>query len=432
MHQRNCVLRMTCNGQNVCRGWTCVSRVWDTLVFSDFYSASCWTYTFSIQLSDGLGCPRLLRRVHNMNVIRHSLKTCLRRTYASASTSSTSFVPPASLRDLEREPRRTKRDLKVIPGSPTFYTARASYYDQVIQLETALTHSRHALTSLQLLPLPAFARQKLSPRQPVWKPKEDMTSVFNSRLTTSRYRRVTTLLNQLNDYQRIASTAGCYELGIGISEILQMFERENKEAVLARGKRKPVQFDQYGRTYTVGKRKTSAARVWIIPVQQKESEETPLQVEEKPPSDAELAGALLGLESTETTTVTPERPVTVSSTTILINNLPLAEYFPIPADRERILRPLKLAGVLGAYNVFALVRGGGTSGQSGAVAHGLAKGLAAHEPEIEVILRKGTVPYSGYFGANIILYSKIIEKRSTDGGAEKDRLGQGTQEGESI
>lgn len=54
-----------------------------------------------------------------------------------------------------------------------------------------------------------------------------------------------------------------------------------------------------------------------------------------------------------------------------------------------MVRPLKVAGVLGGFNIFALVRGGGTSGQSGAVALGIAKALAAHEPGVEGILRKG-------------------------------------------
>lgn len=205
-----------------------------------------------------------------------------------------------------------------------------------------------------------------------------MTALFNSILTTSRYRRVTTLLNQLNDYQRIASTAGCFELESGIVGVLQIFERDNREAVLARGKRKPVKFDQYGRTYTVGKRKTSAARVWVIPMKQQGSVGTPAP--SPPTTDAEAADALLGL--------TPQPSATIHASTVLVNNIPLAEYFPVPADRERVIRPLKIAGVLGGYNVFALVRGGGTSGQSGAVALGLAKGIAAHEPAVEAVLRR--------------------------------------------
>jgi len=52
------------------------------------------------------------------------------------------------------------------------------------------------------------------------------------------------------------------------------------------------------------------------------------------------------------------------------------------------VRPLKLAGVLGAFNVFAIVRGGGTTGQAGALAHGIAQGIVAHVPEVDPILRK--------------------------------------------
>ena len=39
--------------------------------------------------------------------------------------------------------------------------------------------------------------------------------------------------------------------------------------------------------------------------------------------------------------------------------------------------PLKLAGVLGQYNIFAIARGGGHTGQAGAVAHGIANALLA-------------------------------------------------------
>lgn len=76
----------------------------------------------------------------------------------------------------------------------------------------------------------------------------------------------------------------------------------------------------------------------------------------------------------------------------------------VGSDRERVIRPLQLAGVLGAFNVFALVRGGGTSGQAGAVSLGLARGLAAHLPDVESILRKGTRPtFRAMFGCSCLL-----------------------------
>lgn len=198
-----------------------------------------------------------------------------------------------------------------------------------------------------------------------------MADVVQHTLTTSRHRRITALLNELNYHRRIATAGGYEDLGSGITNILDMFEKGNKDAVLNRGVRKPVKFDQHGRTYTVGKRKTSSARVWIIPVKQQAT-----------PAETDVAGIVSF--KTEAAPVIP--------TTILVNNLPLAQYFPLPGDREKIVRPFKLSGLLGAYNVFALVRGGGTTGQAGALAQGIAKGLAAHDPSVELVLRRCKLP----------------------------------------
>jgi small subunit ribosomal protein S9 len=205
-----------------------------------------------------------------------------------------------------------------------------------------------------------------------------MRADFQSKMTTARYRRVTTLLNELNEYFRIATTAGCADLAKGIGQIVAMFESGKKDAFLARGQRKKVELDDHGRSYTVGKRKTSSARVWMIPVHA-QSQSTTSEPEES-------LEDIFGIQPAS------PPPVTVTTTTILVNNIPLAEYFPVPADRERIVRPFKVAGVLGAYNVFAIARGGGSTGQSGAVAHGIAKGLAAHEPELDTVLRRGLCP----------------------------------------
>ena len=60
-------------------------------------------------------------------------------------------------------------------------------------------------------------------------------------------------------------------------------------------------------------------------------------------------------------------------------------------DRERVLRPLKITGLLGAFNVFAIARGGGTTGQSGSVSLGIARALVVHVPEVQFILRKGAL-----------------------------------------
>lgn len=299
------------------------------------------------------------------------------QTSRALATTATPYVPPASLEHVA-PPRPRRSRMKMKPESSTFFTGRAGYYDSIDSLEGAIHHSQRALKNLHLLPLPAFAKEALPSLQTVWKTKEDMSELLSAKLTTSRYRRVTSLLGQLNDHRRIADVGGYSELSSGLSSLLETFERDNKDAVLARGIRKPVKFDEYGRSYTVGKRKESAARVWIIPAKQKVA-----------PTPTEVQAASPDFGTVDPISAAPEKSNTpVTMTEIIINGMPLAKYFPLPADRERIIRPFKVTGLLGAYNVFSIVRGGGTTGQSGAVAHGIAKGLAAHVPDVELILRR--------------------------------------------
>ena len=89
---------------------------------------------------------------------------------------SSAFVPPRSLDDIEPEDLPSQRAESnrrftptKLPSSPTFYTGRASYYDNLLELEDAVTTVRVALQTLQLHPLPAFARAALPPLQPLWK-----------------------------------------------------------------------------------------------------------------------------------------------------------------------------------------------------------------------------------------------------------------------
>ncbi|KAG2153771.1 ribosomal protein S9/S16-domain-containing protein [Suillus bovinus] len=313
-----------------------------------------------------------------MNVLRRPSGLTKFRFYSTQTTRP--FVPPASLNHLDF-PRRQRE--KPRPTSPAFYTARPEFYDQLSSLESALQHAKTALTACHLLPLPQFAREALPPRVNAWVDKRELGLKLRSTLTTSRYRRVVLVLNELETYRSIAEKAGIAELQEGIKGITELFERADAATMLARGKAKPVQFDEYGRSYTLGKRKTSSARVWIVPVQQPPADKS--TISQPIPTATETDTALSALLNPNSLSKSDEL---VSVSQILVNNTPLSAYFPVPADRARVIHPIKLAGLLGAYNIFAIVRGGGTSGQSGALAHGIAKGLAAHEPSVATILRK--------------------------------------------
>jgi small subunit ribosomal protein S9 len=73
----------------------------------------------------------------------------------------------------------------------------------------------------------------------------------------------------------------------------------------------------------------------------------------------------------------------------LVNNKSLAEYFTRMGDVDIILEPLQVTGFEGKLDVSVHVKGGGVSGQTGAVRHGLARALILMEPELREKMRPG-------------------------------------------
>jgi len=74
---------------------------------------------------------------------------------------------------------------------------------------------------------------------------------------------------------------------------------------------------------------------------------------------------------------------------ILVNGRDVDEYFAGERDKNAVRAPLKAARVLTRYDVFANVRGGGMSGQAGAVVLGIARALKSADHSLEPILRAG-------------------------------------------
>ena len=103
------------------------------------------------------------------------------------------------------------------------------------------------------------------------------------------------------------------------------------------------QIDRLGRTYSTGKRKDAVARVWLRP----------------------------GIG------------------TITVNKRPVESYFARPALRMIINQPADLVGRRTQYDVICTVKGGGLSGQAGALRHGISRALAAREPELRKMLKSG-------------------------------------------
>lgn len=101
--------------------------------------------------------------------------------------------------------------------------------------------------------------------------------------------------------------------------------------------------DTLGRAYATGKRKDAVARVWLKP----------------------------------------------GNGRIMVNNKEFNQYFARPVLQMLLKQPLQTAERLDQYDIMATVKGGGLSGQAGAVRHGISKALTYYEPELRPALKKG-------------------------------------------
>lgn len=73
---------------------------------------------------------------------------------------------------------------------------------------------------------------------------------------------------------------------------------------------------------------------------------------------------------------------------ITINGFPYEELFPRLEHRQAIMNPLLVTESTGKYSAVVKVSGGGISGQSGAVSHGIARALVKAEESLRSTLRQ--------------------------------------------
>ena len=73
---------------------------------------------------------------------------------------------------------------------------------------------------------------------------------------------------------------------------------------------------------------------------------------------------------------------------ITINGRSIDEYFGRETSKMILVEPLKLVDQIGKLDVFVNAKGGGLSGQAGAIRHGISRALCEYNPEFRPVLKK--------------------------------------------
>ena len=73
---------------------------------------------------------------------------------------------------------------------------------------------------------------------------------------------------------------------------------------------------------------------------------------------------------------------------ITINKRSIDDYLKRETAKMIIRQPLELTETLGKFDVYVNVRGGGMSGQAGAIKHGISKALLEVNPDFRTLLKK--------------------------------------------
>jgi small subunit ribosomal protein S9 len=81
--------------------------------------------------------------------------------------------------------------------------------------------------------------------------------------------------------------------------------------------------------------------------------------------------------------------IKAGSGNITVNKRSLDEYFGRETARMVVRQPLEAVDVLDKFDVTVTVRGGGNTGQAGAIRHAIARALVAEDESLRSALRKG-------------------------------------------
>ena len=73
---------------------------------------------------------------------------------------------------------------------------------------------------------------------------------------------------------------------------------------------------------------------------------------------------------------------------ITVNDRPLDQYFGRETSRMIVRQPLETTNMSGSFDIMVTVKGGGMSGQAGAIRHGITRALMEYDAELRPTLRR--------------------------------------------
>ncbi|GEL15501.1 30S ribosomal protein S9 [Pediococcus cellicola] len=73
---------------------------------------------------------------------------------------------------------------------------------------------------------------------------------------------------------------------------------------------------------------------------------------------------------------------------ITVNDKAIEDYIPFANLRQVVIQPFEVTETTGTYDVLVNVNGGGFSGQSGAIRHGIARALLDVDPDFRIPLKR--------------------------------------------
>lgn len=226
-------------------------------------------------------------------------------------------------------PEHMTRDLdrlRVVPKDTTFYMSNPPHEESMRHLNNLLR--KH-------INLPTVSREETTPVS--WMTLQEYSAIGGgSRLKPIQYKSLVKVLTRLSliDPQLMPNE---------IWEGLRPFVRDRGSKSLSITQK---ELDEYGRASAIGRRKTSSVCIYVT----KNTESAQGQV--------------------------------------LVNGKSITEYFPRLVDRDAMLYPLKAVDLTGQFNIFATVQGGGLTGQSNAIALGIARGIVMHNPLLKSRLHR--------------------------------------------